>query len=203
MATPRAPCPGRRRVPAGGRPFRRAATRCRLTCVNLYWRFLALVLRVKLRRKVAFTDPTALKFRVWPTDLDVAGHMNNARYVMMLDLGRLDHWIRSGLWDELNKLDYSAVVGAQTIRYRRSLKPWEKFTLTSTILGWDERALFQLHEFTVGGVVAARAVVQLRIVGKKGGAKPTTDVIATLGDVDQPSLPAWVKQWAEDVRTEL
>lgn len=171
--------------------------------MNLYWRFLALVLRVKLRRKVAFTDPTSMSFRVWPSDLDVAGHMNNAKYVMLLDLSRLDHLIRSGTWDALNAQGRSGVVGAQMIRYRRSLRPWEKFTLTSTVLGWDEHAIYQLHEFSVRGTVAARSIVQMRLVSKKGGAVTTTETLDALGITEQPSLPAWVKQWAEDVRTEL
>lgn len=171
--------------------------------MNLYWRFFALLLRVRLRRRVAFTDPTTLNFRVWPTDLDAVGHVNNAKYVMMLDLGRLDHWFRSAVWGVLDDLDLSVVVGAQTIRYRRSLGPWERFTLSSQIIGWDERAFYELHEFRVGDAVAARAIVQLRVVRKQGGAAPTTDVVAAIGDLQQPALPAWVKQWAEDVRTEL
>ena len=35
-----------------------------------------------------------LTFRVWPTDLDLSLHMNNGRYLTIMDIGRLDFMVR-------------------------------------------------------------------------------------------------------------
>lgn len=37
-----------------------------------------------------------LAFRCLPTDVDLNFHLNNARYLMMADLGRMDIFSRSG-----------------------------------------------------------------------------------------------------------
>ena len=37
-----------------------------------------------------------LTFRCLPTDIDPNMHLNNARYMMLADMGRLDIFLRSG-----------------------------------------------------------------------------------------------------------
>ena len=46
-------------------------------------------------------DVRASPFRVWPHDLDTSLHMNNGRYWTLMDLGRADLMIRSGLWPSI------------------------------------------------------------------------------------------------------
>ena len=38
-----------------------------------------------------------LAFRCLPTDIDFNVHLNNARYMMLADLGRIDLFVRAGL----------------------------------------------------------------------------------------------------------
>ena len=44
-------------------------------------------------------DESRLSFRCLPTDIDFNIHLNNARYLMLADLGRIDIFIRTGLLD--------------------------------------------------------------------------------------------------------
>ena len=46
---------------------------------------------------------SSLAFRVSPGDIDVNRHMNNGRYLTIMDLGRIDVLIRTGLWREMNR----------------------------------------------------------------------------------------------------
>lgn len=171
--------------------------------MNLYGRLIKVMILLRLRRKVSFFDRTTLTFRVWPTDLDTAGHVNNAKYVAMLDLARIDLWFRSPFWRTISADSGSAVVSAQSIRYRRSLKAWEKFTISSQVVGWDEKAFYYLHEFVVDGQVSARAIVQSRAV-RRGKAVPIEETLAAFPDpIPDVELPAWVKEWAATVRTGL
>ncbi|MFC6154940.1 thioesterase family protein [Nocardioides yefusunii] len=171
--------------------------------MNLYGRLLKLLVMLNLRPKVSFFDRTEMTFRVWPTDLDTAGHVNNAKYVAMLDLGRIDLWFRSGFWQKISTDGGFAVVSSQSIRYRRSLKAFEKFTLTSQVIGWDDKAFYYLHDFLVDGELSARAVVQSRAV-RRGKGVPIEETLAVLGDdVPELELPEWVKEWAGTVRVGL
>ena len=44
------------------------------------------------------------------TDLDFNWHMNNARYFRELDFGRIDYWLRSGLYHTLRELKSNAYI---------------------------------------------------------------------------------------------
>jgi hypothetical protein len=52
--------------------------------LRLFWLALALLWRRKLDPR---HDVSRLTFRVLPTDLDLNGHMNNGRYLTIMDLG--------------------------------------------------------------------------------------------------------------------
>ncbi|XP_059820291.1 protein THEM6-like [Hypanus sabinus] len=75
-------------------------------------------------------------------DIDFLGHMNNARYLRECDFARLSLYIRNGLLHATRKLKANMVVGAATIRYRRSLHLFEQFRIRSRILCWDEKAFY-------------------------------------------------------------
>ena len=67
--------------------------------MNLWIRLLWLLMTAGRRGRLALpNDVSSLAFRVWPHDLDPSIHMNNGRYLTLMDLGRLDVMLRSGLW---------------------------------------------------------------------------------------------------------
>ncbi len=88
---------------------------------------------------IGVLDAASLRFRVWPTDLDINVHMTNARYFSVMDLGRTDLMIRVGLGGAILRNRWQPVLGAANIRFRRSLKPFQRFTLVSRVLCWDEK----------------------------------------------------------------
>ena len=53
-------------------------------------------------------------------DLDFNWHMNNARYFRELDFGRIDFWMRSGLYKALKDSDTNAYV-VQHARYGQEI----------------------------------------------------------------------------------
>ncbi|MCW9001246.1 MAG: acyl-CoA thioesterase, partial [Rhodospirillales bacterium] len=77
-----------------------------------------------------FTE-SVVHFRVWPNDLDVNMHMNNGRYLTLMDLGRLDLIIRSGFLKVLMERKWAPVAGSAAIRFKRPLHPFERYTMRS------------------------------------------------------------------------
>lgn len=168
--------------------------------MNLYVRLLLVYLRRFRAPRVGLWDEVRTPFRVLPTDLDVLRHMNNARYLALLDLGRMDLMLRSGFWKKIADRGWYPVVTAQTITYKRSLELWQRFELTTRVLGFDERHVYMHQEFHRGGKVIARAVVQARFLRRSGGTVAPTELIELAGGAPELELPHWVDGWAEATR---
>lgn len=168
--------------------------------MNLYVRLLWLLLTVRRRPRTLLWGTTVSPFRVLPSDLDALGHVNNAKYFALMDLGRLDQMMRTGLWKRSNQRGWYSVVAAQTIRYRRSLKPWERFELHTQVLGFDEKAMYVETRFLRRGELAAHAVGQIRFLRRKGGDVAPSEVRALMPEAPELALPEWVISWSEAVR---
>jgi YbgC/YbaW family acyl-CoA thioester hydrolase len=145
--------------------------------------------------------PCCTRFRVWPGDIDVLFHVNNGVYLTMLDVARVDMMLRSGALRLLRKAHVFPVVQSQTIRYRRSLRLFERFEVETRVVGWDEQAFLLTHAFLRRDEVVAEAVVRVRFL-HRGGAKPTTAEVLELLDLPDasPALPESVAIWNEEQR---
>ena len=63
--------------------------------MNLYFRLiLVLVSGFFSKTRTSIMDVHAIWFRVLPNDLDSNLHMNNGRYLTIMDLGRTDALLR-------------------------------------------------------------------------------------------------------------
>lgn len=131
--------------------------------MNLYLRLLWLLLTFRFRRRlVPPLDVSRLKLRVLPTDLDINLHMNNGRYLTLMDLGRMDLMLRSGLWRMVLKNRWIPIMSSTMIRFRRELEPFQAFVLESRILFWSKQQF----------------VMEQRFVTQKPGGTPVTTAIA-------------------------
>jgi acyl-CoA thioesterase FadM len=113
-----------------------------------------------------------LNFRVWPHDLDLSLHMNNGRYLTLMDLGRLDAMVRSGLWREVLRHKWTPIASAITIRFQRELRLFQKFRLDTKLLCWDASLVVMEQIFVIDGgprdgQVAARALFKGGLYDRK------------------------------------
>lgn len=170
--------------------------------MNLLFRMLRVLLAGLFRSKVGFLDESVVFFRVLPNDLDFNLHMNNGRYLTIMDLGRFDLMQRSGLAGIAIKNRWMPVVASQVINYRRSLAPFQRYSLHSRILGWDERFVYFLQQFrTADGRLAASALVRAGIL-VKGRSLTMEEIIGIVGykgpkPVLVPEVTAWrgTEEW--------
>jgi acyl-CoA thioesterase FadM len=141
--------------------------------VNLWFRLIWLLATSWLRPRLKPPfDVSTLSFRVWPLDLDTSLHMNNGRYWTLMDLGRTDLMLRSGLWRDVLKHGWTPVVSAATIRFRRELTLFRPFRLQTTILCWAETWMVMEHRIVTTGkgghdIVAAIALVRVGLYDRK------------------------------------
>ena len=139
-------------------------------------------------------------FRVLPTDRDVLGHMNNGVYFSIMDLGRMDLMIRAGSWARLTEHGFYPVASNETITFRKSLQPWQRFTLETKIVGYDAKAVFVEQRFVVKGEIFAQAFMRGRFLKKTGGTVSLQELSDALGvDTTEVTLPPWLARWSDDV----
>lgn len=157
--------------------------------MNLLLRLAMVLLGAPRRSRLDLLAASSLPMRVWPTDLDVQMHMNNGRYLSLMDLGRIDLLVRSGFWREARLRAWFPLVGASAIEYRRPLRVFERYQLTTRLLGWDERWFYVEQSFRQGDRVAAVATVKAMIRSASGTVPPLEALAAVGVSGPSPGLP--------------
>lgn len=156
--------------------------------MNLWLRFLWLLIATLWRPALDPRGSTSrLMFRVLPNDLDINLHMNNGRYLTVMDLGRIDLVLRSGLGRVIWRNGWMPTLGAVVIRYRQELRPFERYRLETRLSAWSDSIAVMEHTFVVAsgprrGRVAARALVKAGFYDRtKRTLVPVRRLVAELG----------------------
>ena len=76
---------------------------------------------------------------VLPFSIDRNRHMNNSSYIYELNFARKNLFNKLGLWPVFRKYSINMVIQAQSIRYRKELKLWQRYRIVSIITGWDDK----------------------------------------------------------------
>lgn len=159
--------------------------------MNLWLRLLYLHFALRRRPRVDLLDPASLRLRVWPTDLDLLGHVNNGRYLSLMDLGRLALMEQTGLLAVARAQRWMPLVRGIDIEYHKPLLPWQSFALHTRLLGWDHKWLYLEQSFQRGDTRIADAQIHGLLRGRRGNLAPR-DMLAALGEGERasPAVPA-------------
>jgi acyl-CoA thioesterase FadM len=174
--------------------------RSRGDLVKLWFRILYVILSWRTRPKLTIDEVSKITLRVWPTDLDIYNHMNNGIFLTLMDIGRFDQGLRTGFWQQWNKKGWFPIVVNSTISYRKALLPWQKFTIETKVIGWDDVAYYIEQRFVRDGEIYARAIMRGRFLKRAWGTLTPQEVMEGSGGWpgERPRLPNWVEQWAKD-----
>lgn len=165
--------------------------------MNLWLRVLKVLVISFFRPRLGFRDESLLHFRVAPSDLDINVHMNNARYLAIMDLGRWDLIIRSGMWRLVLKTKMQPVLGGSVVRFRRSLRPFQPFSLRTRLIAWDERWVYIEHRIESGGALYCWGLMRAGFV-RGGQLMPPPDVAEAVGYAGEMiAPPGWVQGWRD------
>lgn len=168
--------------------------------MKLILRLLWLILTRRRRATCSALGPCETPFRVLPNDLDIFMHVNNGVYLTIADLGRTDMLLRAGLTGELRQRGWYPVVAAETIRFRCSLELWQRFTITTRVVGWNTRSVYLEQRFESRGELVAQMAVDARFLSRRGGRVDMPELLDAFGiEVESPELPNWVARWTEVV----
>lgn len=165
--------------------------------MNLYLRFVLILIKAWFAKKQAILAESVLNFRVLPFDCDINFHLNNARYLSFMDLGRIRLMGQGKLLAQIYKERWLPVVTAIEISFIRALSPWQRFQLVSRVVGWDENYIYIEQRFeTVKGLAAIALVKGTFVInGKKCRMQEIMDTVEP--GVQSPPLPNIITQWKD------
>jgi acyl-CoA thioesterase FadM len=145
----------------------------------------------------------SLRMRVWPNDIDFNLHLNNARYLSIMDYGRTHLLARTRLLEHIVRSRWQPLVGAVWVTYRRSLPLFSLFTLTSRLVCWDERWFYIEQNFR--GIAGQCAVGWVKgILRNKQGIIPPQKAIENVAPGTlSPQMPEAIATWNELTREQL
>jgi acyl-CoA thioesterase FadM len=171
--------------------------------MNLYIRLLILLLTAWRRPKVRdIVAGCSLNFRVLPNDLDTNMHMNNGRYLTVMDLGRVDMVLRAGLFGAMLKRGCLPVLASASVRWRLPLVLFRPYRLETRVVCWDEKWVYLEQRFVMVGGKKDNAVAAIGILKgsfwdkKKKETVPTSELLQIIGlDRLSPPIPDHIAEW--------
>jgi acyl-CoA thioesterase FadM len=138
-----------------------------------------------------FGDESRLSFRCLPSDIDRNIHLNNARYMMLADVGRIDIFLRSGIYRLCRERGWALMMGGLQTAYVREIKLWKRFEVVTTIDTWDDTEMIGRHRFLLeDGRTAAMIRTTVGVYDLKGRRfVPIGEMFGLLGHHDAPRAP--------------
>jgi acyl-CoA thioesterase FadM len=163
--------------------------------MNLYLRLLWTMLRASREPRLRIGDTLERSLRVLPNDVDVNGHMNNGRYLTVIDLVLVEYFVRIGFAGVMLRRGWRPMAGGSLITYRRGLAPLRAYTLRFRLDACDAHWNYMRFEFVQDGRVAAAGYMKGAAVAR-AGLVPNAESYAALGEPVFPAaLPAAVRDW--------
>ena len=159
----------------------------------VWGRLACMALTAKSRGRYRMGDESRLSFRCLPTDIDSNMHLNNARYMMLADVGRIDIFIRAGLLSLARKRGWAPMMGGLQAVYVREVRLWKRFDVVSTIQTWDDTQVIGSHRFVLeSGETAALVMTTAGVYSAaEGRFVPIDEIVAELGyHGPAPRLPS-------------
>jgi acyl-CoA thioesterase FadM len=136
--------------------------------MNLYLRLMWTLLRGWWSPPLRVGDTLERQFRVLPNDLDVNAHMNNGRYMTIVDLMLTEYFVRIGIFRVLVVKKWRPMLGGSFITYRRGLQPFQSYRLRYRIEACDQHWNYMHFEFLSGEKLCASGYMKGAVVAKSG-----------------------------------
>jgi len=158
-------------------------------------RFAGETLKYRKAPRLGVLDAHVSTHRCWPWDLDPWIELNNGRTLTLYDLGRIPMAIRTGLIGTLRTKGWGITVAGNSVRYRRRIRVFHRFTMVSRTLGWDSRFVYMEQSMWRKGECCNHMLLRAAITSPDGIVSPARLMEAAGERPESPALPGWVSAW--------
>jgi len=162
-----------------------------------FLKLTATFIKAIFRSELNLEDKSVLRLRTGFTDIDMFMELNNARYFTYMELGRWDFAYRVGFIRLMRKHKWGTALGGASVRFRRRIPFFSKFTLITQLICHDGRWFYFLQETHRKNKICSSALMKLGVTSKNG-LVPATDVLKNIDREDWGAdVPNWVSAWVE------
>ncbi len=164
--------------------------------MNLYLRLIWTVLRSWWLP--AFKPGAVLerKLDVLPNDLDINGHINNGRYLTIVDLLLVEYFVRTGFLQVMISSGWRPVSGGAIITYRKAIKPWRSYRVRFSLAAVDTTWNYMRFDFLAdNGMLYASGYMKGAAVGRDGLVNNSASYAKLHIDPPTSPLPDAVQHW--------
>jgi acyl-CoA thioesterase FadM len=162
--------------------------------MNIWIRILITLVRALFQARVEPMAVLRTRMMVGPTEAD-AKYVGNARYLLFMEVGRLELMLRTGSLRLARQRGWVPLVAAQTIRYQSPLRRFQRFTLTTHLVGWDDKWFYIEHKIERRGRLMAFGLARCCFRGKDGAVSPSVAFAALGMDGAHSPVPDYVGPW--------
>lgn len=154
-------------------------------------RMIRMVATARRRGPYRYGEESRFTFRCLPSDIDINMHLNNARYMMLADVGRIDIFLRAGLLNVARQKGWAPMMGGVQATYVREIRLWKRFEVISSIETWEDRQVVGKHRFVLeDGRTAAVILTTAGVYDRRNRRFVAIDeVVAALGRRINPRPP--------------
>lgn len=115
----------------------------------VWFRLARMALTAKARGPYRMGGESRLAFRCLPSDIDSNLHLNNARYMMLADVGRIDIFLRAGFIRLARERGWAPMLGGLQTVFVREIRLWQRFEVISTVETWQDTQVIGGHRFVL------------------------------------------------------
>ena len=165
----------------------------------LFLRFVLTLLTSAFKTRIQPLGESVVRMRVWPNDLDLNMHVNSGRYLSFMDIGRVELLVRFKIFRKVIGRGWRPINAGTVISFRKSLLAFERFTVRSRIVCWDEKWFYFEHIVDrANGERAAIANARGLLRGPEGNVPPTALLeVAGYPGLASPPMPPHITRWIE------
>lgn len=162
----------------------------------VWFRLARMALSAKARGPYRMGGESRLDFHCLPSDIDTNLHLNNARYMMLADVGRIDIFLRAGLIRLARERGWAPMLGGLQTVFVREIRLWQRFQVVSTVETWQGSQVIGGHRFVLeDGRTAAHVLTTAGIYDRRQRRFVEMDeALAALGHSIVPRQPTEAEQ---------
>jgi acyl-CoA thioesterase FadM len=138
---------------------------------DLFYTARMMIIEMSPKKPDVNVDDEGITFEsmVYPSDIDRNGHMNNSRYLRELNFSRRHFFVTTGIWHILKEIGANFFIRSQTIRYRKEMVVWSRYTIRTKLIAWSdaEKCFYIESRFERRGFVYAVHLAKYSIVSDK------------------------------------
>jgi len=167
--------------------------------MNKIFRLLYLLLFSYKSKKIGFHETSSTSLRVWFNDLDPLMHVNNGVYLSLLDLGRIDFMIKTGMYKKIKDNNIYPVIASEGIKFKRSLKLFQKFEIKTKFSGFDDKYVYLEQSFWSKDKIYAKALIKSIFLKKEGGKVTSNELKTIIGYKDAFDPAPYIKEFSNSL----